>query len=73
MSPQLSQQELSDYYNSGETMIICYRRIYEIKYSHGANCYIMQQVYRTYSGQPYIGRGRFIANTPDYVNKLVTM
>lgn len=71
MAPQITQSELSKLYNAGETVVLAYRRAYEVKYSHGASRYILQQFYRSYSGLPLTKRGRYMAFTPDYAHKII--
>lgn len=71
MTPQIPQQELSELYSKGETVILAYRRAYEVKYSHGAQCYILQQFYQAYSGLPLTGRGRYMAFAPEYADKII--
>ena len=66
---QISQQELSDLYNKGETVILNYRKAYQVKYSPGANQYILQQVRKTYNDLPYTKKGRYITMTPITASK----
>ena len=68
--PQLSQSELSEYYTSGKTVILSYRRAYEIRYSNGTGGYILQQYLRQYSGLPFSQRGRFYAMTPEQAHNV---
>ncbi len=72
MKPQLTQKELSNYYNNGDVMVVAYKRIYEIKHSHGAQEYIMQQVHRSFEDLPLTRRGRYIAMTPTLATSLIT-
>ena len=71
MSPQISQPELSGYVADGNTIIINFRRAYDIQYSKGINGYVLRQVYRKYCGLPFTGRGSYMAVTPGSFHKMV--
>ena len=67
---ELTQSELSKHFAAGETIILSYRRAYEIRYSHGTGGYILQPYLRKYSGLPFSQRGRFYAMTPEAAHKV---
>ena len=68
---KLTQKELSGYYNEGQTVILAYRQAFEIKFSHGANQYIMQQFYKEYGDLPLTKRGRYMAFSPESANRII--
>jgi len=68
---KLSQSELSKLYSAGETIILSFRRAYEIVYSKGASCYITRQVYRHYGDLPLTKRGRYHTVTPEHAHRII--
>lgn len=70
---KLSQEELSDLYAKGETVVITYRRAFEIRYSHGVSGYILQQFFYKRGGNSLAKRGRYHAFTPEYAQSILSM
>lgn len=68
--PTLSQDELKQLESEGKIFIFSYRRVFQIKWSHGAKRLVMQQIKRSFSGLPYVGRGRFITLDLEDAKKL---
>lgn len=71
MKPQITQEDLSRYVQDGDTIIINYRRAFDIQYSAGVSRYILRQVYREYRGLPLTIRGRYMAVSPEHFDKLI--
>ena len=63
-----TQDELRKYYESGRTVLVQYRTVYLVEYSHGCSGYIVRK--HGMVGQPsdpvgWTRKGRFIAYTPE--------
>jgi len=71
MALEIEQGELASLYAEGRTVILAYKRAYEIRYSHGVSGYIFQQFYRSFDRLPLTKRGRYMAFTPEYANKII--
>lgn len=71
MKPQITQDDLSKYVQDGDTIIINYRRAFDIQYSAGASQYVLRQVYREYRKLPLTMRGRYMAVSPERFDKLI--
>ena len=70
--PELTQDELPAHYDSNEVIILSFRTAYEVKYSHGVNGYILQQIRKTYADLPYTKRGRYMAFSPERAAKVMS-
>lgn len=71
MNIQLSQQELREFSEKGETVIVSGKRAFEIRHSHGVGELILAPIPGK-AAKPYTQAGRFHALTPEHFYKLQT-
>lgn len=66
----LSQSEMSELFGRGESVIIQYRKAFEIQHSRANGCFYFSPIAGRASGLPYTKQGRFHAVTPEHFRKL---
>jgi hypothetical protein len=73
-TPELSQKELKDFMEEGKIIILHYRCMSEIVWSHGTSQLIVRPIKKNLPNKlPYTKRGRYLAVTPDRAHSLDRM
>lgn len=71
-SSLLSQPEMSARHAAGETVLVAYRKAYDIQFSPGVGEFVLSPIPGCATGLPYASRGRFHVVTPEHFRKLQT-
>jgi len=71
MKLEITQKELSKHYSEGKTAVMNYKTIYNIRYSHGVQEFILSPVKKTLSNLTL--RGRYHIVTPEYLHEILGM
>lgn len=67
---ELTQDEMAAYSKSGDTVVVNYRKAYNITYSPGVSGFVLSPIAGKATDLPYTQRGRFMAISPEHFRKL---
>lgn len=70
---QLTQDELKEFHDNGQTVILNYRKAYQVRYNRNTESFTFSNggMPSKPSGLPYTKRGRFFAMTPNEAEKII--